>query len=347
MDADPPLIIFLLCALTALSMLFSAGESAYLSLNKLRLHVRLLKKDARAQKVSRLLERKDLLINTFLIGNALVNIGLTSLVTALAMSLWGSRGIGVAALASTVFLLIFGEITPKTLAMRHPEPVAYGFCHIIAFFTFLFSGPARFFASLAKRIAALFGIRLSESAVTFNEEEIKNFIEMGGEEGVIAAGGKDMMYRVFAFTDLASRDVMVPRVSMVTVGLDLTFDAVLALAERRQLWFFPVTGSSVDDLAGVLYVKDMLPFADDPTRFSVKRAMREPVYIPGTRKISSAQALLRENGQSGGIILDEYGGTAGLITTQDIAEVIFGKVGSHRNGIQGARGRVQGGGKER
>ena len=120
---------------------------------------------------------------------------------------------------------------------------------------------------------------------------------------------------------------------MVAVGLDLTYDAVLALAERRQLWGFPVAGSSVDDLAGVLYVKDMLPFADAPMNFSVKRAMREPVYIPGTRKISSAQSLLREKGQSVGIILDEYGGTAGLITTQDIAEVIFGKVGSHNHGV--------------
>jgi CBS domain containing-hemolysin-like protein len=321
-------------------MLFSAGESAYLSLNKLRLHVRLLKKDARAQKVSRLLERKDLLINTFLIGNALVNIGLTSLVTALAMSLWGSRGIGVAALASTAFLLIFGEITPKTLAMRHPEPVAYGFCHLIGFFTFLFSAPARFFAFLARHAAALFGIKLSESAVTFDEEEIKNFIEMGGEEGVIEEGEKAMMHRVFAFTDLAARDVMVPRVSMVAVGLDLSYDAVVALAERRQLWCFPVTEATatLDDLVGVLYVKDMLPFAAAPESFSVKRAMREPVYIPGTRKISSAQHLLRENGQSVGIILDEYGGTAGLITTQDIAEVIFGKVGSHHNGIRVAGG---------
>jgi CBS domain containing-hemolysin-like protein len=279
-----------------------------------------------------LLERKDLLINTFLIGNALVNIGLTSLVTALALSLWGSRGIGVAALASTAFLLIFGEITPKTLAMRHPEPVAYGFCHLIGFFTRLFSAPARFFAFVARSIAALFGIKLSESAVTFDEEEIKNFIDMGGEEGVIDEGEKAMMHRVFAFTDLAARDVMVPRVNMVTVGLDVTFDAVLALAERRQLWRFPVSGANVDDLVGVLYVKDMLPFADEAHHFSVKRAMREPVYIPGTRKISSAQRLLRENGQSVGIILDEYGGTAGLITTQDIAEVIFGKVGSHNHG---------------
>jgi CBS domain containing-hemolysin-like protein len=317
-------------------MLFSAGESAFLSLNKLRLHVRLLKKDARAQKVSRLLKRKDLLINTFLIGNALVNIGLTALVTALAISLWGSRGIGVAALASTVFLLIFGEITPKTLAMRHPEPVAYGFCPIIAFFTFLFSAPARFFASLARRITALFGIKLSDSGVTFNEEEIKNFIEMGGEEGVIEEGEKVMMHRVFAFTDLAARDVMVPRVNLVSVGLDLTYDAVLALAERRQLWCFPVMAANAtpDNLAGVLYVKDMLPYAAAPESFSVKRVMREPVYIPGTRKVSSAQRLLREHGQSVGIILDEYGGTAGLITTQDIAEVIFGKVGSHSHGIR-------------
>jgi CBS domain containing-hemolysin-like protein len=232
-------------------------------------------------------------------------------------------------------LLIFGEITPKTLAMRHPEPIAYGLCHLIGFFTFLFSAPARFFAFLARHIAALFGINLSESGVTFDEEEIKNFIERGGEEGVIEEGEKNMMHRVFAFTDLAARDVMIPRVSMVALGSDLTYDAVLALADRRQVWFFPVIGSSVDDLAGVLYVKDMLPFADDPTGFSVKRAMREPVYIPGTRKISFAQNLLRENGQSGGIILDEYGGTAGLITTQDIAEVIFGKVGTRRHGVTG------------
>jgi CBS domain containing-hemolysin-like protein len=143
-----------------------------------------------------------------------------------------------------------------------------------------------------------------------------------------------MMHRVFAFTDLAARDVCVPRVSMVAISTDTTFDAVLALAERRQLWCFPVAGETIDDLVGVLYVKDMVAFAAKPDRFSVKRVMRPPVYVPGTKKISVAHRLMRDREQSVGIIIDEYGGTAGLLTAQDIAETIFGKVGTHRNGVK-------------
>jgi CBS domain containing-hemolysin-like protein len=305
-------------------MLFSAAESAFLSINTLRVLV--LKKNRRALRVAALLEHRDRLLNTFLIGNNLVNIALTSFTTMLAMRLWGNVGIVVAVAASTVFLLVVGEIIPKTIGTRCPEVTAFALAPAISFFAILFSPVARCFTGIARFLARLLGISLKKTPASFTEEEIKNWIELGEEEGVLASGEKRMMRRVFAFTDLAARDVMVPRVKMFTVSYGITWEAVLALAERTRLWRFPVCGDGgIDDIRGVLYMQDLLPFADRPTEFSVKKVMREAMFVPATKKMSAVQRTLRENRQGMAIVLDEYFGTSGLLTARDIARTIFGE----------------------
>ncbi|MDR3284711.1 MAG: hemolysin family protein [Treponema sp.] len=320
------------------SMIFSASESAFLSINKLRLRVRRLKNDKRAIRVWNLLEHRDMLLNTFLLGNNIVNITITALITAFVLALFRRLGIfassevSAAALLATVFLLIFGEIMPKTIGARYPEQTAFLLSGIIALLVKLLSPLTLVFTRISRLLAKLMGIPLETGRVSFTAEEIKSFIDIGEEEGVLESGEKRMMHRVFAFADLAAKDIMTPRTKIVALSLFATYRDVLELAQRSRFSCFPVCRDGMDDVAGTLYLKDMLALGDDPAGFSIKAAMREPVFIPGTKKISSVQQTLREKNQSMAIIMDEYSGTGGLLTTQDIAEAIFGKISGSREG---------------
>jgi CBS domain containing-hemolysin-like protein len=165
-----------------------------------------------------------------------------------------------------------------------------------------------------------------EKKVSFTEEEIKTFFEIGEEEGVLENREKTMMHRVLSFTDLCARDVMKPRTKIVSIQRGASYRTVLELSERTRLSRFPVCGEGIDDIAGVLYIKDMLAYKTAPASFSVQNIMRVPVFIPATKKISSVQQVLRESKQSLAVVVDEYSGTAGILSIEDIAQEIFGKV---------------------
>ena len=313
--------------LIILSMIFSSSESAFLSINRLRIRFLRSKKDRGAIRVGSLLDRKEQLLNTVLVGNNIVNIAITSLLTSLALQLFGPSGVGIATLVATLVLLIFGEITPKTIGSRHPEPVAFLFSGLISFFVKLFSPLVFIFSSISRGAARLLGIKSEGSSVSFTEDEIKNFIDVGEEEGVLEQNEKKMMHRVFRFNDLAAKDIMVPRTSIVAIKLSTSYQAIIELAQRSRLSRFPVYRQNIDDIVGVLYVKDMMFYEGRPDGFFVQDIMRPPLYIVGTKKMSSVQQMLRENRQSLAVVIDEYSGTDGILTTEDISREIFGTVG--------------------
>ena len=308
------LLVPALIVLIVLSMLFSAAESAFLSVNKLRIRFLRDKKHKAAVKAGKLLDDKEKLLNTVLAGNNTVNVLLSVLLTASAVALFGeqngSKSIFAASAVSTVLLLIFGEIVPKTLASRRPESTA------VVFFT-----------AVCKHIIKLFGIQTQKNTVSFSEEEIKTFIEVGEEEGLIHSGGKKMMRRVFTFTDLEAQDIMVPRTEIVAVKQTDSYTSVLELSQKSRLSRFPVLGTGIDDIRGILYMKDVLLYSGDTQLFEIKKIMREPLFILKTKSMSTVRQLLYEKRQSIAIVLDEYSGTAGLLTKENITSQIFGNIG--------------------
>ena len=322
-------VIGLLIAILVLiifSMIFSSSESAFLSINKLRVRFLRSKKDKKAIKVGKLLDRKDALLNTVLVGNNIVNIAITSLLTSLALQLFGTSGVGIATIVATVLLLIFGEISPKTVGTGHPEAVAFLFTDIIAFLMKLLSPLVFIFTRISRFIAKFFGVNIENTKVSFTEDEIKNFIDVGEEEGVLEENEKKLMHRVFRFTDLAAKDIMIPRTKIKAIPLTASYQAVIELSQTSRFSRFPVYGEDIDDIVGVLYVKDLMFYSTRQQEFSVKKIMRPPLFIVGTKKMSSVQQMLRENKQSLAIVIDEYSGTDGILTTEDITEEIFGKV---------------------
>lgn len=317
----------LAAACITLSSLFSASESAFLGLNKLRVHFLREKGDKRAIRAGKLLERKEELLNMLLVGNEIVNVALSVTLTAIFLRLFGPAGLPIATFIATVLLLIFGEITPKSVTTTHPETCAFALSGFVKLFFYILRPFVVFFTFISRIILRVFGISTKKKAVSFTEDEIKTLIDVGGEEGVLEAGEKKMMSRVFKFTDLNATDIMIPRLKVICIDPGMSYRDVVQLSERTRISKFPVyENDDIDNIIGVLYVKDMLFFTEVRDEFSVRKVMRPPLFIPGTTKMSSIQELLHENHQSFAIVIDEYSGTDGILTIEDIEQEIFGAV---------------------
>ncbi|MBM7022061.1 hemolysin family protein [Treponema sp. Marseille-Q4523] len=339
MENEPPdnpatvvLLIAAAAVLITLSALFSISESSFLGMNKLRLRIKRKSGDRSALRAAKLLEKKDVLINSLLVANDLVNILLSAILTAAAIALFGKNGVGIATFTTTVLLLIFGEITPKAVSTRHPDVFAYALSKFVSVTVFIFKPISIAFTAAAHVILHLFGVSTKKPDRSYTEEEIKTFIAVGAESGALEKDENAIMNRVFKFTDLEAQDIMIPRTKIVAVSDKASWRDIIEKAERSRFSRFPVYRKDIDDIVGVLYIKDLLAYKEKADAFSVRTVMHEPIFILGTKKMSSVQEMLRENRQSLAIVVDEYSGTDGIITQSDIAREIFGITDSNASG---------------
>ncbi len=298
------------------------------------------KKDKRAVRAGKLLEKKESMLNTLLVANELVNILLSAILTAVALELFGSSGVGIATIVATVLLLIFGEITPKSVSTRHPDAIAYALSGFVKCVSILLHPFVRIFTFVSHIVLRILGINMKKQAKSYTEEEIKSIIDVGGEEGVLEKSEHSMMHRVFQFTDLAAQDIMVPRTSIIAIPYTITYRDIIELAQRTRLSRFPVYKTDIDDIIGVLYVKDLLSYTGIKKEFSVQNTMRPPLFILGTKKMSSVQEILNDNRQSLAIVVDEYSGTDGILTKEDITYEIFGPI-THTVSLHSQANQVQ------
>ena len=331
MENEPPdnpatvvLLIAAAAVLITLSALFSISESSFLGMNKLRLRIKRKSGDRSALRAAKLLEKKDVLINSLLVANDLVNILLSAILTAAAIALFGKKGVGIATFTTTILLLIFGEITPKAVSTRHPDVFAYALSKFVSVTVFIFKPISLAFTAVAHAVLHLAGVSTKKPDRSYTEEEIKTFIAVGAESGALEKDENVIMNRVFKFTDLEARAVMIPRTKIVAVSDKASWRDIIEKAERSRFSRFPVYRKDIDDIVGVLYIKDLLAYKEKANTFSVRTVMHEPIFILGTKKMSSVQQVLRENRQSLAIVVDEYSGTDGIITQSDIAREIFG-----------------------
>lgn len=327
-SSDPPtatLYLAILSLLLLCSMFFSASETAILSAS--RLHIRYLreKKLRSAMRVERLLSRKTLFLNTILVGNNVVNITMSSLVTALAVDHFGAAGIAYATIVSTVVILVFGEILPKSLALLQSERFALALSLPLSALIVVASPVVSIFTLVTSFLSRMLGVRKGADSRTVTEDDIKTLIEVGEEEGLLATDERDMLHNILKYTDLNARDIMTPRTDIVTLPLQATREDILRTSRESALSRFPVYGDDIDDVRGILYVKDFL-FSSGTGDFRIADMLRPALFVFESRKISELQKLFRAENQNIAIVLDEYGGTAGLVSTEDLVEEIFGNV---------------------
>ena len=182
------------------------------------------------------------------------------------------------------------------------------------------------FTAVSRFILKISGVKTKSKNVSFTEEEIKTFIDVSDEQGILEGGEKNMMRRVFKFSDLEAKNIMIPRKSIKAISINETYNNIIETSERLRLSRFPVYKKDIDDIVGILYIKDLLNYKNSAHDFSVEKVMRPPLFILETKKMSSIQQMLHENRQSMAVVIDEYSGTNGVLTSEDISREIFGTI---------------------
>ncbi|GKU27341.1 HlyC/CorC family transporter [Clostridium folliculivorans] len=317
----------ILVILLALSSFFSAAETALMSLSKIRIRHLVEENIKGAKLVEKLTEEPNKLLGSILIGNNVVNIGASALATTVTARLVKSDwGVAIATAVMTILILIFGEITPKSLAKQKSEAVSL---RVI--------GPISLVVSILKPFVwifnkiALFFIKILGGETTINqqfitEEELKTIVNVSEEEGVLEIEEKQMIYNVFEFGDLQVKDVMVQRIDIIAASVKVTYEEIIQIIKDEQFSRIPVYGETIDDILGVLNVKDLILAEDVNNNFSVKDYMRIPLYTFEFKKITELFSEMKKTRNHMAVVLDEYGGTVGIVTIEDLVEEIVGEI---------------------
>ena len=312
MDGSPVLIILLLLLVCG-SAFFSASETALTSLSKIRLRNMVEENVKNADVIAKLVDDPNRLLSSILVGNNLVNNGASALTTALAIQIVGGdaeSGAGIATIIITIIILIFGEITPKTVAAQKAEKVALVVCKIISFCVTIFKPVVAVLNVVTGALTRLFGCIPGEKVPLITAAELKTIVNVSHEEGVLELDERTMINNVFDFGDSKAKDVMTPRTDIIAVPMDVTYDEYVHMVKDEGFSRIPVYGEDLDDIVGILYVKDI--FFLDEDEFSAETYMREPLFTYESKPIAELLTEMKTSRLGVAIVLDEYGGTSGL-----------------------------------
>ena len=317
--------LVILVILLALSAFFSSAETALTTVNRLRVRALVDDGDSRAIILSKVIDDPGKLLSAILIGNNIVNISASSIATLLATDFFGSAGAGIATGAMTLLVLIFGEITPKTMASLKAEKISLKYAKIVYAIMIIFTPLIFILDLLSGGILRLFGVDPDKRDDSVTEEDLRTIVEAGHEDGVLETEEHKMINNVFDFGDHQAKDIMVPRVDMCFLKLDATYEDFMELYRAEKFTRIPVYEETRDNVVGILNVKDLLLY-DQDQEFHVKDFLREAYYTYEFKNTSELMVEMRKNSISIAIVLDEYGATAGLVTLEDLLEEIVGDI---------------------
>ena len=322
-DATQPIILFILLVLSAF---FSGSETALTTVNKLRIRT-LVDDDIRGAKtVGKLLENPSKMLSAILIGNNIVNISASALATTLVSQHFGNEWIGLVTGALTLFILIFGEITPKSMSTIYSEKIALRVAGPIYLMTKLLT-PVIFIINKIC-IGLLLLLRMDPKAKTsaITENELRTILDFSHEEGVIESEERRMITNVVDFGDSLAKDVMVPRIDMAFANVDFTYNELIQAFGTEKYTRMPVYSETRDNVIGIVNLKDVFFYNGDTRNFNIVDIIREPYFTYEYKKTSELLIEMRRNSISLAIVLDEYGATVGLITIEDLLEEIVGEI---------------------
>ncbi|WP_069998280.1 HlyC/CorC family transporter [Cellulosilyticum sp. I15G10I2] len=316
----------LLAVCLILSAFFSASETALMSLSKIRIRNMVDENVKDAYKVQKLIENPSKLLGAILIGNNIVNIGASALATSLAIEYLGGTGVGIATGIMTILVLIFGEITPKSLAAQSSEKVSLKVVRLLTIIVTVLNPITTVLIHITNTIIKFLGGSINIQQPFTTVEELKTMINVSHEEGVLEAEEKKMIHNVFEFNDTKVADVMVPRVNMVAVEVAATYDEIINVFKDQRFSRLPVYEGTIDNIVGVLYLKDLI-FSDiQKADFDIIKNMREPYFTFEFKMVAQLFNEMKDQIIPMAIVMDEYGGTAGIITMEDLVEEIVGDI---------------------
>ena len=319
--------IILLVILLVGSGFFSASETALMSLSRIKM--RHMEEDGvkGAKLVSSLVEDSNRLLTSILIGNNIVNIAATSIATSLFTATLGAQGVAMATGVMTVLVLIFGEITPKTISANNPEKASLVVSKPIKFFVIILTPVVWVFNIITKVIFKLFGVDDNGVKPFITEEELKTMVNVSHEEGLLEIEEREIINNVFEFGDMQAKEAMVQRLDIVAIDMEDSYDEIIELFKTEKLSRMPVYEETIDDIIGTLNIKDIIFLSDEEIEnFDIKKYIRDPFFTYEFKKITQLLEEMKKDKSQMAIVVDEYGGTAGLITIEDLVEVIVGDI---------------------
>lgn len=325
MDSGAIFQIVILVVLLLLSAFFSSAETALTTSNRIRMRTLAEDGDKRAERVLRITDDSGKMLSAILIGNNIVNLSASSIATSLAIKLWGSVGAGIATGILTVLILIFGEISPKTLATIHAEKIALLYSGAIDFLMKVLTPVIFIINKLSMGFLFLLRVDPNAGSQQMTEEELRTIVDVSKESGVIESEEHEMINNVFDFGDAQAKEVMVPRIDMTFADVNSSYDELIEIFQEDKFTRLPVYEENTDNVIGILNMKDLLLYKDRE-HFSVRDIMREPYFTYEHKNTAELFIEMRKSSISLAIVLDEYGATAGLITLEDLLEEIVGEI---------------------
>ena len=325
MDPSVAIQLGILVILLACSAFFSSSETALTTANMFRMKSLAESGNRSAKRVLKVTDDKGKMLSAILIGNNIVNIGASSLATTLAIDFFGSVGAGIATGVMTVLVLIFGEISPKTLATRRADSLALTVAPIILFLMTVLTPIILVINALSNAFLRLFGVDAKQGNDALTEDELRTIINESHESGEIHADSHEVINNIFDFHDAQAKEIMVPRIDMTVANINCTYDELLEIYSEDKLTRIPIFEDTQDNIVGIVNMKDLL-LIKDKEKFSIKKIMREPFFTYEHKNTAELFVKMRDESINMAIVLDEYGDVAGLITLEDLIEEIVGEI---------------------
>jgi CBS domain containing-hemolysin-like protein len=328
MDPSQITRLVILVVLIILSGLFSSAETALTTVNINKLKALSEEGKKKADRVLRMRENPSKLLSTILVGNNIVNLSASALSTTLFTELFGSKAVGIVTGVLTFLILIFGEITPKTIANAHSLGLSMAYAYPISFLMIIFTPIIWILNIICRGIFRILGLDPDKDNDKITEKELRVIVSSSEEAGVIEQSEKKMITNVVDFGDAVSKDIMIPRADMVCAEITADYNTLLQLLESENYSRFPVYRESRDHIVGILHVKDMILYAEKHGRenATAEKVMRRPVYVYEYQRTAEIFKDMKTSSATMCIVLDEYGITAGLITMEDLIEEIVGEI---------------------
>lgn len=326
LDSGDAVQLVIIIVLLALSAFFSSAETAYTTVNRIRLRTLIEEGNASAMRVERIINDSGKMLSAILIGNNIVNLSASSLMTMFATNVFGNRAIGLATGILTILVLIFGEISPKTIATVYAERIALAYSIPISALMWLLT-PAIFIVNaLSKGVLFLFRVDSNRKSGNFTTSELRTIMEVSHEEGVLENEEKVIINNVFDFGGTQAKDIMVPRIDMVFANINDTYDNLLAIYKEEMFTRLPVYEDTTDNVIGIVNMKDLILYEGRKEDFHIRDILREAHFTYEFKKISELMLEMKDYSVNFTVVLDEYGATAGLITFEDLLEEIVGEI---------------------
>lgn len=324
MDTPGVIQLIVIFILLVLSGFFSSAETSLTTVNRVRLRTLIEEGNKSAMIVDKILDNHSKMLSAILIGNNIVNISASSLVTSLTIRVWGNAFVGLATGILTLTVLMFGEIVPKTWAMYNAEKISLAYSRIIYSLMVVLTPVIFLVDKISNGIMHLLHIDGQKKA-TMTESELKTYVDVSHEDGVIESEEREMIYNVFDFSDALAKDIMIPRINMVTASVEDSYDDLMEIFRASMYTRIPVYEDDKDNIIGLVNVKDFILVADHNS-FEIRDIMRKAHYTYEYKKTADLMLEMREKTTNVAFVLNEYGATVGMITLEDLLEEIVGEI---------------------